>query len=160
MLLGEFCVTALKRSDIFYTVDKARHWGLEQTWLLLFAQLYWFLSSLVVCYWILLREQLASPDLQVHLEVFFYLGQNMFSSGGSPAVLSALKEILILVAGRVVLQTEMDLCRSVPGSFSFLTSSLPCGFCSAQCWVSRLQTSPKFLQPIFLFFSRCFHLFP
>ena len=42
----------------------------------------------------------------------------MFSSGGSPPVLSVLKGNLILVAGRFILQTEMDLCRSVPGSFS------------------------------------------
>ena len=32
MLLGEFCVTALERLDIFYTEGKARHWGLELTW--------------------------------------------------------------------------------------------------------------------------------
>ena len=31
MLLGEFCVTALERLDIFYTVDKARHWAMELT---------------------------------------------------------------------------------------------------------------------------------
>ena len=74
----------------------------------------------------LFQEQLATPDLQVHLEVFLYLGQNMFCSGGSPAVLSVLKGNLILVAGRVVLHTEMGLCRSVPGSFSF-------DFDSAQC---------------------------
>ena len=43
----------------------------------------------------------------------------MSSSGGPPAILSVLKENLILVAGRVVLRTEMGLCRSVPGSFSF-----------------------------------------
>ena len=54
------------------------------------------------------------------LRVFLYLGQNMFPSGGSPAVLSVLKESLILVAGRVVLQTEMGLCRSV--SFNFISS--------------------------------------
>ena len=65
------------------------------------------------------REQLTTPDLQVHLEVFLFLGQNIFSSGGSPAVLSVLKENLILVAGGVVLQIEMGLCRSVPGSFFF-----------------------------------------
>ena len=55
----------------------------------------------------------------------------MFSSGGPPAVLSLLKENLILVAGRVVLQTEMGLCRSVPGSFSFdFVSSLRILLCS------------------------------
>ena len=43
----------------------------------------------------------------------------MFSSGGSPAVLFVLKGNLTLVARRFVLQTEMGLCRSVPGSFSF-----------------------------------------
>ena len=40
MLLGEFCATALERLDIFFTVDKVRHWGLEMTWLLLFALLH------------------------------------------------------------------------------------------------------------------------
>ena len=115
MFHGEFCATALERLDIFYTVN----WALELTWLLLFALLHLFLSSLVVWYWILLPEQLATPDLQVHLEVFLYLGLNMFSSGGSPAVLFFQKGNLILVSGRVVSQTETGLCRSVPGSFSF-----------------------------------------
>ena len=55
----------------------------------------------------------------------------MFSSGGPSAVLSVLKENLILVAERVVLQTEMGLCRSVPGSFSFdFISSLRILLCS------------------------------
>ena len=41
----------------------------------------------------------------------------MFSSGRSPTVLSVLKGSLILVAGKIVLQTEMGLCRSVLDSF-------------------------------------------
>ena len=55
----------------------------------------------------------------------------MFSSGESLDVLSVLKGSLILVAGRVVLHTEMGLCGTVPGPFSFdFVSSLRILLCS------------------------------
>ena len=87
----------------------------------------------------------SSPGAAGHTrpEVFLYLSQNMFSSGGPPAVLSVLKENLILVAGRVVLQAEMGLCRSVPSSFSFdFVSSLRILLCSV------LSVSPSNLAKV------------
>ena len=50
---------------------------------------------------VLLREQLAIPVLQIHLDVFLSLNQSKFSLGGSPAVLFVRTGNLILVGGRV-----------------------------------------------------------
>ena len=87
-----------------------------------------------------------------------YLDQNMFSSGGSPAVLSALKGNLILVAGRVVLQTEMGLYRSLPSSFSFdFISSLRILLCSMlSVSPSHHAKVPAALFSLFLSLISCF----
>ena len=92
----------------------------------------------------------------------------MFSSGGPPAVLSVLKENLILVAGRVVLQTEMGLSRSVPGSFSFdFVSFLRILLCSvlsvspsnlAKVTAAHFSLLQSLISFVSLNFSSAFHL--
>ena len=116
--LENFLKTALERLAFFYTVDKALHWGLDLTSLL--------------------------------------LGQNMFSSGGSPPVRSVLNENLILVAGRVVFQTKIGLYRSVPGSFFFCIRLFlaDSALLSAECLVikrRRSSYSPFFFSLVAVF---------
>ena len=118
--LENFLKTALERLAFFYTVDKALHWGLELTSLLLGQN------------------------------------QNMFSSGGSPAVRSVLNENLILVAGRVVFQTKIGLYRSVPGSFFFCIRLFlaDSALLSAECLVikrRRSSYSPFFFSLVAVF---------
>ena len=83
----------------------------------------------------------------------------MFSSGGSPTILSVLKGNLTLVAGRVVLQTDMGLCRSVPGSFSFdFVFSLPSNL--AKVPTDHFSLLQSLISSVYLSFSTAFAGFP